>query len=174
MRMLPDPRALLLALALGASSAGLVACGESENPSLIAPSRADQLTEALDDVEATVEAGNCDATEEALGKLEQRVSELPARTDDRLVSRLEEGAQNLRERATAECLENETETVPTETTPTVTETVPTTTETVPTETVPTETTPTTTTPTETTPPPEQPPPDDGGDDGGAQFPGEDE
>jgi hypothetical protein len=170
------PPALLVALALGASSAGLLACGESENPSLIASSRADQLSAALDDVQATVEAGNCEATQQALTRLEQRIGELPSRTDQALVNRLEDGAQNLRERAQTECFENQTETTPTETVPPeTTETTPTeTTETTPTETTPTETTPTETTPPEETPPPEEVPPPDQ-DDGGAQpLPDEDD
>jgi hypothetical protein len=150
MRMLRRPLALVLALVLGASSAVLLACGDSENPRLIASSRADRLTGALDDVRSAVEAGDCEGADSALGRLESQISDLPARTDDRIVSRLESGLQNLREKAAQECLDNQTDTTTTETTPTVTETVPTTT--TPTETTPTttETTPTTTTTTPTT------------------------
>ena len=163
MRM-PRAVVLLLALVLGAASSLLVACGESDNPRLIAPSRADSLKSALDDLQSSVDAGECQDVEAGLRKVSDRIEELPSQTDPRIVARLREGLATLQEQAPGDCAKATTETTPTvtETTPTETTPTETTTTTTPTETTTTTTptttttTPTTTTPTTTTPTPTTP------------------
>jgi cell division septation protein DedD len=148
------PLTLLLALALGVACAVLVACGSSSNPHLLSSARADRLQSELDAVRDAVDAQDCEEATRTAMRLQDEVNSLPARTDPRLVKRLQDGAANLSERAVEQC--QQTETTPTTTTTTTTETTPpetTTTETTTTETTPkteTETTPTTTTTTPTT------------------------
>ena len=144
----PRPLSLLLSLVLGVACAGLVACGQKDNPHLLSAARADRLNGELDDIRSSVDGGDCETATKAVRKLSDEIASLPADTDPELRQRLEEGAQNLADRAATDCKAN------TETTPTVTETVPTVTETQPTETQ-TETTKTTTTPTQTTTTPTQ-------------------
>jgi hypothetical protein len=137
---MPRPVTLLLALVLGAASAGLVACGGKDNPHLLSSGRADRIDRALDELQQAVDDHNCQGAAKAVSRLDQRLSDLPADTDPRLKAKLQEGATALAGQAEKEC-------TATETTPTTTETVPTTT----TETATTKTTPpTTTTPTTTT------------------------
>jgi cell division septation protein DedD len=133
----------LLALALGAASSVLVACGSSSNPHLLSPARADRLQGELDAIASAVDAHQCVVATARVQKLSDEVTSLPRDTDPQLRTRLQEGAANLAQRAQAECQK---------TTPTVTETTPTQTVTTETTTTPTETTttPTTTTPTTTT------------------------
>ena len=148
---MPRPVTLLLALTLGAGSAGLVACGGSDNPHLLSSGRADRINQSLDEVQTAIDEHNCGGAERALVRLNSALNTLPNDTDPRLRQKLSEGASRLATQAAKEC--QATDTTTTETTPTVTETTPTTTETTPTQTTPTttETTPTTTTPTTTTP-----------------------
>ena len=149
MRM-PRPLSLLLALVLGAGSAGLVACG-SDNPHLLSAGRADRITQALDEVQTAVDQHNCSGAERALARLNDSLTNLPADTDPGVRQKLAEGASALAKQATQECNQTATTTT-TETTPTVTETTPTVTQTTTTTTpTTTTTTPTTTTPTTTTP-----------------------
>ena len=143
---MPRPLTLLLALVLGAGSAGLVACGGSDNPHLLSASRADRITQALDEVKTAVDEHNCSGAERALARLNDSLSNLPADTDPGVRQKLAEGATALAKQATQECNQPDTTTT-TETTPTVTETTPTVTQTT-TTTTPTTTT---TTPTTTTP-----------------------
>jgi hypothetical protein len=150
---MPRPVTLLLALALGAASAGLVACGAKTNPHLLSGGRADRITRALDEVQAAVAEHNCQGATQAVARLDDQLSNLPADTDPRLRTKLQEGATALATEADKECAQTTTTpttttTVPTTTTETTTtETVPTTTTTTPTTTTTTPTTPTTTTPT---------------------------
>jgi hypothetical protein len=158
MRM-PRPLTFLLALVLGASAAGLVACGGSDNPHLLSAGRADRIGQALDEVRAAVDDHNCQGAERALARLDDSLSSLPDDTDPQLRRKLTEGASALATQAGKECTETDTTPTTTETTPTTTQvttattettTTPTTTETT-TTTTPTTTTPTTTTPTTTEP-----------------------
>ena len=151
MRM-PRPVTLLLALVLGAGSAGLMACGKS-NPHMLSAGRADQVNQALDEVQAAVQEHNCAGATKAVARLDSRLSDLPRDTDPQLQAALQRGAAALAKQALKECAQTNTTPTQTETTPTQTETTPTQTETTPTqtETTPTTTTPTTTTPTTTTP-----------------------
>ena len=153
------PVSLLVALALGAASAGLVACGGKSNPHLLSAGRADRVNQALDEVQAAVDEHNCQGASRAVSRLDDQLSNLPADTDPRLRDNLRQGASALQREAAKECAQTTattpttTETTPTVTTQTQTATTPTTTETTPTTTTttPTTTTPTTTTPTTTSP-----------------------
>jgi hypothetical protein len=151
---------LLLALVLGAGTAGLLGCGK-ENPHLLSPARADRVDRALDEVKAAVDQHNCQGAQNALHRLDEQLSTLPDDTDPQLRVQLQRGAVALTKQAAKECQETETTPTVTETTPTTpteTETTPTTpTETTTTPTTTTPTTPTTTAPTTpTTPPPTTP------------------
>jgi hypothetical protein len=130
---MPRPVTLLLALALGAASAGLLACGGKTNPHLLSAGRADRIDRALDEVQAAVAEHNCQGATQAVARLDDQLSSLPADTDTRVRAKLQEGATALATEAEKECAQ-------TATTPTTTTTTPTT----PTTTTPT--TPTTTTP----------------------------
>jgi hypothetical protein len=147
-----SPLSLLLALVLGAGCALLVACGSADNPHLLSAARADRLNGELDDVRNAVDGGDCATARQAVQRLSDEVTSLPADTDPRLRRRLQEGASNLARRAVADCANSQTTPTVTETTPTVTETTQTQTETQTTETQtnPDTQTQTTTTPTETT------------------------
>jgi|tagenome__1003787_1003787.scaffolds.fasta_scaffold20751058_3 hypothetical protein len=155
------PLILLLALALGAASSVLVACGSSSNPHLLSAARASRLQSELDAISSAVDAHQCVVATAKAQKLSDEINSLPRDTDPQLRSRLQSGAANLTQRAQDEC---------TKTTPTVTETTPTQTVTTETTTTPTETTTsttttpttTTTTPTTTTTVPTTTTPDSGG------------
>jgi cell division septation protein DedD len=160
----PAPIALVAALMLGVTCSALVACGSKTNPHLLSAARADRLGRDLDDIRAAVSNHDCQAARQAVQRLEDDITSLPADTDPRLRQRLEEGAANLRARAATECQQTQTTTTQTQTTtiPTQTETTttpPTDTTTTPTDTT---TTPTTTTPTTTTPTTTTTTPDSGG------------
>jgi hypothetical protein len=144
---MPRPVSLLLALVLGASAAGLVACGK-ENPHLFSAARSGRLTQALDQVQNAVADHNCAGARSALARLNDQINTLPADTDPRLRTQLQRGATALAPQAAKECQQTETTPTTTTTTPTTTETTTTTTPTT-TETT-TTTTPTTTTTTPTT------------------------
>jgi len=142
------PATLLLALILGALSAGLVACGSSSSPKLLSGGRADQINSALDDVRAAVDAHQCAQARRALQRLDTLLATLPRSTDARLQQRLQDGASALARDVPRDCVQTQTTPTVTETTPTVT----TQTETTTTQTTATTTTPTTTTTTPTTTP----------------------
>jgi cell division protein FtsN len=145
----PRPLSLLLALVLGATCAGLVACGAKDNPHLLSAARADRLNGQLDDVRNAVDDGDCERAKRALRDLNDEVTSLPSDTDPGLRDRLQQGARNLAERVPADCQQTDTTPTVTETVPTVTETTTTDTQTTPTQTTTTPTQ-TTTTPTQTT------------------------
>jgi hypothetical protein len=142
---------LLLALALGAGSAGLVACGGKANPHLLSAGRADRVTRALDEVRAAVDSHDCATATKALRRLQDQIAGLPNDTDPKLRQRLDEGAAALADRVPLDCRQTETTPPVTETVaPTQTETATTQTQTQTTATETTPTTETTTTPTTTT------------------------
>ena len=141
---------LLLALTLGAGTAGLLGCGK-DNPHLLSPARSDRINQALDEVKAAVDQHNCQGAQNALRRLDEQLSTLPADTDPQLRVQLQRGAVALTKQAAEECQQTETTPTVTETTPTTT-TETTTTPTTPTETTTTPTTTTPTTPTTTAPP----------------------
>jgi hypothetical protein len=142
----------LLALALGASTALLAACGGGGTKDGIPAASAGELKSQIEDVKQAVDDGRCSDVRGQLRQVDSGIDNLPGSVDPTLVSALRDGADKLRDSAVDECDPDAgtttTETTTTETTPT--ETTPT--ETTPTETF-TETTPTETTPTEPPPPP---------------------
>jgi hypothetical protein len=146
---------LLLALVLGVCTAVLAACGSSsdDRKQFIPQRSADRLSSALSDVRSAVADGNCETAARAITRARGVLVNLPSAVDDRLVSRLRRGIDNLEEIAPDECRGNQdttsTETTTETTTPTETNTTPTT-ATTDTTTTPTATTDTTTTPTTTT------------------------
>jgi hypothetical protein len=155
----------LLAAVLGVGAAVLMACGSSasDRKKLIPPRSADRLKTALSDAQSAVDDGNCDTAERAIVRARGVLVNLPSAVDDRLVTRLRQGIENLQKIAPDACRRNQTtstetttETTTPETTSTpTTATTDTTTTTTPTTTS-TSTTTTTTTPTTdttTTPPP---------------------
>ena len=145
----------ILALLLGMSTAVLGACGGGGTKGGVPSASAGELKSEITDVGQAVDGDRCPEVEGQLRQVDEAIDQLPATTDNQLVSALRDGADRLRRVAVEECEDAGTETTTTETTPTETGTTPTDpeTETVPTETAPTETT---QTPTTTTPPP--PPP----------------
>jgi hypothetical protein len=153
----------LLAAILGVSAAALVACGSSasDRKQLIPPRSADRLKSALSDVRSAVDDGNCDTAARAVARARGVLVNLPRAVDDRLVTRLRQGIDNLQQIAPDECQSNKTTSTQTTTETTTPETTSTpttaTTDTTTTPTTSTSTTTTTTTPTTgtttTTPPP---------------------
>lgn len=158
------PLPTLTALLLGLAASLLVACG-GENAKLLPEQRAQDLSEAVEDVRAAAEARDCDRIEAPLDRARRILENLSANVDRNLRAELLDGVRLLEDRALVECAETDTtttETTPTETSTTTTPTTDTTTTTVPTTTTPTPTTPTTTTPatpTTTTPPADTAPQD---------------
>jgi hypothetical protein len=158
-----SPLSLLLALVLGAGCAVLVACGSANNPHLLSAARADRLNGELDDVRNAVDGGDCATAKQAVQRLSDEITSLPADTDPRLRRRLQEGASNLARRAIVDCANSQTTPTVTETTPTVTETQTTETQTqTQTQTTETQTNPDTQTQTTTTPTDTTTTPDSGG------------
>jgi hypothetical protein len=148
---------ILLAAALGVVCAVLVAACGGDDSKLIPQRDAEALNRYADRVGAAVDSQDCQTAAVEVQRAQDRIAELPASVDGGLRANLEEGFQNLAQRAAREC--QGTTTTPTETTPTET-----TTETTETDTTPTETTQTDTTTTEEPPPTttEEPPPTDTG------------
>ena len=154
---------ILLAAALGVVCAVLVAACGGDDSKLIPQRDAQALKRYADRVGAAVDSQDCQTAAVEVQRAQDRIAELPASVDGGLRANLEQGFQNLAQRAAREC-QGTTTTTPTDTT--TTETTPT--DTTTTETTPTETTQTDTTTTETPPPTttEQPPPTDTGTDTG--------
>jgi hypothetical protein len=138
----------LLAAVLGVAAAALVACGSSGSSrrQFIPDRSAERLRSALDDVRSAVDAGDCTAAARAAIRAKGIVVNLPSAVNDRLVARLDQGVDNLRDVAARECQKQQTQTQPTTTPTTPENTTPTT----PTDTTTTPTTTTTTTGTGTT------------------------
>jgi hypothetical protein len=165
----------LLALLCGLAVALAVGCGDRSN--LIPPSRASELTQQLSDLQASIDAGECDGLSARVTAFHDDAADLGGKVDKRLRARINDGAASLQERAVSDCeaaaeaAQRQTETQPSDTTPpdTQTDTTPTETQT---QTAPTETTPSTVTPPQTTTPttpttetptsPVEPTPGDGG------------
>jgi cell division septation protein DedD len=145
----------LLAAVLGVAAAALVACGSSgssDRKELIPPRSADRLRSALSDVRSAVNAGNCDSAAQAVARARGVLVNLPRAVDDRLVSRLREGIDNLQKIAPDECAQQDTTTSTETTTETTTPETTSTPSTATTSTTTTPTTSTSTTTTTTTPP----------------------
>jgi hypothetical protein len=97
------PLALWTALALGAATAFLVACGSNDN--LIPSNNASSLENALSQVSSDFQAGRCQAAEQAVSKVNGELVNLPDSVDPRLRSRLRSGVANLDARIRATCTE---------------------------------------------------------------------
>ncbi len=164
---------LLLAGALGLSTALLLACGSANTAGLIPATNAGPLKSDFDAVASAVTNHDCRGASSALHQVGSELRRLPRTLDAHLHQRLVQGYVNLLKVTPQQCQQTTstattppTTTTPTDTTPTQTTTPPTT----PTQTTPTQTTPTpvptTPTPTTSTPPPGNgggaPAPDGGG------------
>ena len=157
----------LLALALGASTALLAACGGGGTKDGIPAASAGELKSQIEDVKQAVDDGRCSDVRGQLRQVDSGIDDLPGSVEPTLVSALRDGAEKLRSNAVDECdpdagtqtTETTTTETPTETTPTETTTEPTFTETTPTETSPAEPPPPPVTTTPVPPPvtPEPPP-----------------
>jgi hypothetical protein len=145
----------LLALLCGFAVALAAGCGDRSN--LIPPSRASELTQQLSDLQASIDAGQCDGLSGRVQAFHDDAADLGGAVDKRLRARINDGAASLQEHAVSDCeaaaakAREQTETVTTETTPEEAQTDTTTTETQ-TQTTTTETTPSTVTPPQTTTP----------------------
>jgi hypothetical protein len=145
----------LLALLCGFAAALAVGCGDRSN--LIPSSRAAELTQQLSDLQASIDAGQCDGLSGRVTAFHDDAADLGGAVDKRLRSRINDGAASLQEHAVSDCqaaadaAQRQSETQRTDTTPPETQTDTTTTETQ-TQTVTTQTTPSTATPPQTTTP----------------------
>src|SRR5262245_8963353 len=139
---------ILLAAALGVVCAVLVAACGGDDSKLIPQRDAEALKRYADRVGAAVDSQDCQTAAVEVQRAQDRIAELPRQVDDGLRANLEEGFQNLAQRAAREG-QGTTETNPTETTPTETTTETTETDTTPTETTETDTTTTEAPPTDT-------------------------
>jgi hypothetical protein len=120
MRALPS----LVALALGAATAFIVACGGDGR---IPAGEASSLKSALNEISTDFRAGKCDAAERAVAKAQNELLDLPNSVDAGLRDRLQSGIRNLARRVPATCDQTQSQTQ--ETQPETTSTETTTTET---------------------------------------------
>ena len=154
---MPKPlRAIVLAVALAAASAGVIGCGSSGPDPSIPPENARILLSKIAEIKANVDVGSCLVAAEKTDDLLSDVADLPSSVNSDVKQALDSGANNLKLQLTdpSKCQGRTETTTATETTaPTTTEettterTQPTTTERTQTETTPTQTqtTPNTTT-----------------------------
>src|SRR3954447_11691800 len=110
------PRKLLPGLALAAALI-LSGCGSS-NPKLIPQDRADQLSQAIDDVASSTSDHDCSGAEDALRSARNQVSELPRTVDRRLKRNLTRWLDHLADQIPKDCKAEKTPTP----TPSATET----------------------------------------------------
>jgi hypothetical protein len=141
---------------LGLAAAFAASCTSTGVKGGLPSTSANDLKSQIADVQEFVDRGDCDGIDGQLRQVQQAIDNLPPSTDEKLVSNLRQGADQLQTTAIAACnarTETQTET-PTQTAPpqTVTEQIPTVTEPPATTTTPPDTA-TTPPPTETTPPP---------------------
>ncbi len=159
---------VLLAALLGATTAGLAACGSSGG-GLIPAAQATPLQSDIEAVEKAAEEGNgnCTATEAALLKTDQDYAALPRAVNSTLRGKLRLGIENLHKVAREACAQplggTTTQSTPKTPAPTTTQSTPT-----------PKTTTTTTTPTTPTPPVHEHEEAEHGAGGGTAAPGESE
>ena len=132
MRALPS----LAALALGAATAFIVACGGDGR---IPAGDASSLKSALNEISTDYRAGNCDAAERAVAKAQNELLDLPNSVDAGLRDRLQSGIRNLARRVPATCDQTQSQTQETQPESTSTETTTTETDSTDTDTTGTET-----------------------------------
>jgi hypothetical protein len=139
---------LVLAFVLGVSAAFAASCTSGGVKGGLPQTSANDLKAQIDDVQEFVDRGDCDGIDGQLRQVQQAIDNLPASTDEALVTNLRQGAERLQSSAISACnsrteaqtqtqsetqpQETVTETIPTETTPTE----PPATEPVPPQTVP--------------------------------------
>jgi hypothetical protein len=141
----------ILALTLGAALAvGLVSCGGRDDKGLLPGENAQQIVDNLNQVELEAENGDCGSAAEAAAEVQAQIGELGSDVNAQLRQRLAEGAAQLEQVISTNCVEATTTPHVEETTDTTT-TEETTTDKGRTDTTTTDTT-TTTTPTDTTAP----------------------
>jgi len=145
--------ACTLALALGGSSAFLVACGGKTNPHLIPAVNASGINHDLDALQSAVSTHDCPSTAAALRQLQADAGSLPTLVDPRLRTRIQDAVVNLDGVASTACTKTtSTASTPTTTAAPTTTPTPTTTTPVTTPTTTPTTTPATTPTTTPTPP----------------------
>jgi hypothetical protein len=132
MRALPS----LAALALGAATAFIVACGGDGR---IPAGDASSLKSALNQISTDFRAGNCDAAERAVAKAQNELLDLPNSVDAGLRDRLQSGIRNLAQRVPATCDQTQSQTQETQPETTTTETTTTETDSTDTDTTGTDT-----------------------------------
>jgi hypothetical protein len=103
LRILPA----LAALALGATTALLVACGGDGR---IPSGDASSLKSALNRIEADYRAGRCQTAEQDVEKAQNELLDLPDSVNADLRNRLESGIRNLRKQVPATCDQAQTQT----------------------------------------------------------------
>jgi len=150
---MPKPlRAIVLALILAASSAGVTGCGSSGPDPSIPPENARTLLAKIAEIKANVDVGSCLVAAAKTDDLLADIADLPSSVNSDVQQALDSGANNLKLLLTdpSKC-EGRTETTTTETTTPSTTEATTTEPTQPTTTERTQTQPTTTTQTQTNP-----------------------
>jgi hypothetical protein len=167
---------LLAALLCGLAAALALGCGDRSN--LIPSSRASELVQQLDALQASIDAGACDGLTARVATFHDDATNLGGTIDKRLRTRINQGANSLRKHAVSTCQakaaeQQQTDTEPSETIPPDTQTDTQPSETIPpdTETDTTPTTPTTTLPTTPTTPTTPDTGDGTGDGGGTDGTG---
>jgi outer membrane biosynthesis protein TonB len=112
------PRTALIALLLAAPA--LAGCGAEENPRLLSQADADALLQRIDEAEAAVSDGRCNAARTALNEAADQVDALPERTSDGLRRNLADWLSHARGEVSDACEEEPDDTPTPE--PTATET----------------------------------------------------
>ncbi|MFL5907068.1 MAG: hypothetical protein ACJ75Z_05680 [Solirubrobacterales bacterium] len=150
---MPNPRPIILALALAGASAGLFGCGGSSGPPASIPADNSQILLAkIQEIEANVQVGSCLVAESKTDDLIADVQNLPTSVNSDVKQALESGANNLKLLLSdpGQCQGRTTSTTTPSTTESTTTESTTTTKTRPTTTTNTQTQPSTTTQTQTT------------------------
>jgi hypothetical protein len=95
-----------LALALGAALAvALVSCGGGDDEGLLPGDDAQQIVENLNQVELDVANGDCDAAAENAAEVGDQIDALGGDVNAELKERLEEGASELEQLISTDCVE---------------------------------------------------------------------
>jgi hypothetical protein len=98
----PSLRVLAVAAATALGGVAQAGCGSDEG-GLLPRSAAGDLQASLDDVDAALDAGQCDEAQSALSEVRGDLVNLPESVDADLRARLEQGIDNLDARVSATC-----------------------------------------------------------------------
>src|SRR5919198_1801732 len=101
---------VLIAAALGLSSAFLVSCGERNR--LIPPNNAQALNKDLDDATDALASQECQRAQRALSRGLDELNGLPPSVDPRLRDNVQEGLAHASDRVAADCRRKTTPTTP--------------------------------------------------------------